>query len=143
MPKKALSRRKEQIDLSRLWWLGGPIIIASIVVNYFISRTVLILYPRMKLELDSIIFLTAFGALGAILVFALIGWLTPHLLKWYNSIAAVTLLLSFIPDILLFRSGFSSFFVTQVGAYMLMNICTAVICVFGLTELTRKRAHAI
>jgi hypothetical protein len=48
-------------------------------------------------------------------------------------------LLSFVPDLLLFTAGFS---VIVVGAYILMHIATAIICVIGLTNFTQARDEA-
>jgi membrane protein DedA with SNARE-associated domain len=49
-------------------------------------------------------------------------------------IAGGVLVLSFIPDIILLTSGGS---LIEVGAYMLMHIVTAVICVVGLAKFTQ------
>lgn len=51
-------------------------------------------------------------------------------------IAGGVLLLSFVPDIVLFTTGASAIL---VGTYMLMHIVTAVICVAGLTRFTQTR----
>ena len=92
---------------------------------------------RKKERIDfSRLWYTGLGTLGAVLVFALVGWLAPHPIRLYQMIAGGVLLLSFVPDIVLFTRGGS---LIEVGAYMLMHIVTAVICVVGLTRFTHTR----
>jgi hypothetical protein len=83
--------------------------------------------------------LTVLGALAAILVFAMVAWRAARPITLYRRIAGVALLLSFVPDFLLFTVGFS---VIVVEAYMLMHIATAIICVLGLTRYTQARDEA-
>ena len=128
-----LPRRKERIDRSRLWWVGLGVLVASLVVNLLIRSAVLALFPTLIMTSDHIILLTVLGDLGAILVFALVAWRAAHPITLYRRIAAVALLLSFVPDILLFTAGFSDI---VVGAYILMHIATAIICIMGLTRFT-------
>lgn len=134
-----LAHKKERIDLSRLWWVGLLVIVASVVVNLLVRSAVLALFPTMMMVSGAIVFLTGIGALGAVLVFALVGWLAPHPITLYRIIAGVTLLLSFVPDLLLLTTGFP---VIIIGAYILMHIATAAICVIGLTRFTQTRDEA-
>jgi hypothetical protein len=127
----ALSHRKEQIGLSRLWWVGSLVFVASLVVNLLVSSAVLALFPGQAITSDHIILSTVIGVLGAILVFALVARRSAHPIPLYRKIAVVALLLSFVPDILIFVTGYSGI---VVGAYILMHITTAAICVIGLTK---------
>ncbi len=129
--QNALPRRKEQIAWSRLWWVGALVFVASLVVNLLISSATLALFPGQVITADHIILSTVLGVLGAILVFALVARRSAHPIPLYRKIAAVALLLSFIPDILVFVTGYSGI---VIGAYILMHITTAVICVIGLTK---------
>lgn len=131
-----LLRKKERIDFSRLWWVGLLLIVTTVVLNFVIYSAVVVLFPMTKVELDPLIFYTGLGTLGAVLVFGLVGWLAPHPITLYRMIAGGVLLLSFVPDIVLFTTGAS---VVMVGTYMLMHIATAVICVAGLTRFTQTR----
>ena len=135
----ALPRRKERIDWSRLWWVGLGVIVASVVVNLLVRSAALALFPTMIMTADHIILFTVLGALGAILVFALVAWRAARPITLYRRIAGVALLLSFVPDILILMTGFP---VSTFGAYILMHIATAAICVIGLTKFTRARDKA-
>jgi Family of unknown function (DUF6069) len=128
----ALPRRKEQIAWSRLWWVGSLVIASSLVVNLLMSSAVLALFPTQIITADHIIMLTVLGTLAAILVFALVAWRATRPITLYRRIAIVALLLSFAPDILIFSTGYSGI---VVGAYILMHIMTAAICIIGLTRL--------
>ena len=129
--QNTLSRRKEQVAWSRLWWVGALVFVASLVVNLLVSSAVLALFPGQIITADHIILSTVLGVLGAILVFALVARRSAHPITLYRKIAAVALLLSFVPDILIFVTGYSGI---VVGAYLLMHITTAAICVIGLTK---------
>ena len=131
-------RRQEQIDFSRLWWVGLLLIVTTVVVNFVLCNAVLVLFPASKVEVDPTIFYTGLGTLGAVLVFALVGWLAPHPIALYRMIAVGVLVFSFVPDIVLFTTGAS---VIMVGAYILMHIVTAVICVVGLTWFTHREGY--
>ncbi len=130
-----LLSKKERIDFSRLWWVGLLLIVTTVVINFVIYSGVVFLFPMTKVELDPLIFYTGLGTLGAVLAFALVGWLAPHPIALYRMIAGGVLVLSFIPDIILFTKGGS---LIEVAAYILMHIVTAVICVVGLTSFTHN-----
>ena len=134
--QEALSRKEERIDWSRLWWVGLGVLVASVMVNLLVRSAVLALFPTQILTSDHIILLTVIGVLGAILVFALVAKRAARPITLYRRIAGVALLLSFAPDLLLFTAGFS---VIVVGAYMLMHIATAAICIIGLTKFAQLR----
>ncbi len=134
--KQEALERKAKLDLSRLWWVGLLVIVSTVVVNFLIYNAVLVLFPTTRVELNPTIFYTGLGSLGAVLVFALVEWLAPHPINLYRMIAGGVLLLSFVPDIVLFTTGAS---VIMVGTYMLMHSATAVICVAGLTRFTQTR----
>ena len=127
------ARKKEGIDFKRLWWIGLLLIAITVVINFVLYTGVLVFFPTVKIEMEPTIFYTGLGTFGAVLVFGLIGWLVPHPITLYHMIAGGVLMLSFIPDIILFTRGGS---LIEVGAYMLMHIVTAVICVVGLTTFT-------
>jgi len=132
----ALSRRKEQIAWSRLWWVGALVIASSLVVNLLISSATVALFPTQIITADHIIMLTVLGTLAAILVFALVAWRATRPITLYRRIAVVALFLSFVPDILIFMTGYSSI---VTGAYLLMHITTAAICIVGLTRLMEAK----
>jgi hypothetical protein len=129
-------RTQEGIDYGRLWWVGLLLTVTTIVVNFLIYNAVLVLFPTTKMELNPIIFYTGLGSFGAVLVFALVGWLAPHPINVYRVIAGGVLLLSFAPDIVLFTTGAS---VIMVGTYMFQHVVTAVLCVAALTTFAQTR----
>jgi hypothetical protein len=135
----ALPRRKERIDWSRLWWVGLGVLVVSVGVNLLVRSAVLALFPTIMLASGAIVLFTSIGALGAVLVFALVGWLAPHPINVYRMIAGIALLLSFVPDILLLTAGFP---IIIIGAYILMHVATAAICVIGLTRFTQASDEA-
>jgi hypothetical protein len=134
--QNALPRRKEQIAWSRLWWVGALVIASSLVVNLLISSATVALFPTQIITADHIIMLTVLGTLAAILVFALVAWRATRPITLYRRIAVVALFLSFVPDILIFMTGYSSI---VTGAYLLMHITTAAICIVGLTRLMEAK----
>ena len=134
--QNALPRRKEQIAWSRLWWVGALVIASSLVVNLLISSATVALFPTQIITADHIIMLTVLGTLAAILVFALVAWRATRPITLYRRIAVVALFLSFVPDILIFMTGYSGI---VTGAYLLMHITTAAICIVGLTRLMEAK----
>jgi Family of unknown function (DUF6069) len=134
--QEALPRRKERINWSRFWLVGPLVIVTAVVVNLLVSRAVVALFPTVMMASGSIVLFTVIGTLGAVLVFALVGRRAAHPITLYYKIAGVALLLSFVPDILLFTIGFPAI---VVEAYMLMHIAAAAICVIGLTKFTQRR----
>jgi hypothetical protein len=134
--QNALPRRKEQIAWSRLWWVGALMIASSLVVNLLVRSAVLALFPTQIITADHIIMLTVLGTLAAILVFALVAWRATRPITLYRRIAVVALFLSFVPDILIFMTGYSGI---VTGAYLLMHITTAAICIVGLTRLMEAK----
>jgi hypothetical protein len=135
----SLPRRKERIDLSRLWLVGLGVLVASVVVNLLVRGAVLALFPTVIMTSDQITMLTVIGALGAMLAFALVAWRAARPITLYRRIAGIALLLSFLPDILLMKTGYPGI---VVGAYILMHIATAAICVIGLTRFSQARDEA-
>jgi hypothetical protein len=42
------ARKQENIDFSRLWWVGLLVTVTTIVVNFLIYNAVLVLFPTTK-----------------------------------------------------------------------------------------------
>jgi hypothetical protein len=80
---------------------------------------------------------TVFGALGAVLVFALIGRLSRRPVRLYRIIASVVLVVSFVPDFLLLSAPHASGI--AVGALIVMHIATYLITVGMLTTMSRAK----
>lgn len=88
--------------------------------------------------LPVVIVFTLVGALGAVIVFALVGRFARRPISLFRRIALVTLLVSFIPDILMAITKFNPGTTTaNVVVLMLMHVASWAICVGMLTRLAR------
>lgn len=81
------------------------------------------------------IFFTAVGALGAIAVFGAVRRRADRPERLFRRIAAVVLLLSFVPDVLLLSDGAAVPGATpaSVGTLMVMHVAVAAVMVWFLT----------
>ena len=126
----------ERIAWQRLWLVGLFAIIASVIVNAVIAIAAisLLLIPASSTQRVSVF--TVIGALGAVLVFALVARFSRRPIRLFRIIATVVLVLTFIPDLALFSflGGAAS-----VTVLLLMHVATYLICVGMLTTMTRAR----
>jgi hypothetical protein len=79
---------------------------------------------------------TVIGALGAVLVFALVARFSRRPIRLYRIIATVMLVLSPIPDLLLFSFLGGA---VPVAVLLLMHVATYLVCVGMLTTMTQAR----
>jgi hypothetical protein len=131
-----------QVAFNRLLWVGPLTIVVAILANAIIWQiAVAILQPDplfVPLSMPAPIFFTLFGVLGAVIVFALVGRFSQRPIWLFNRIAFVTLLITFIPDVLMLLTGFNpGTMVANVLALMLMHIVAWAITVYMLTTLAR------
>ena len=126
----------ERIAWRRLWLVGLFAIIASVIVNAVIAIAAisLLLIPASSTPRVSVF--TVIGALGAVLVFALVARFSRRPIRLFRIIATVVLVLTFIPDLALFSflGGAAS-----VTVLLLTHVATCLICVGMLTTMTRAR----
>ncbi len=132
----------QQVAFKRLWWVGPLTIVAAIIANVLIRQTaVAVLQPDprfMPLSQAAPIVFTLFGVLGAVIVFALVGRFSRRPLRLFRRIALVTLVVTFVPDILMLVTGFNpGTTLANVIVLMLMHVVAWAISVYMLTTLAR------
>jgi MFS family permease len=134
------SQPTERVAWKRLWLIGLFTILASTIVNIIIATLAISLLSvpsTSDLQLPVYSIATVVGALGAVLVFALINRLSRRPFQLYRIIATIVLLFTFIPDIqLLYTPGYSP---SAVVLLSVMHLTTYLITVGMLTTLTQAR----
>lgn len=109
---------------------------ASVIVNslfLWAVRTSAIVEPFGALTFPPVIFLTILGATAATAVYGAMTRISPHPDWVYVRVAAVALLLSFLPDLGVLRFDPEAT-VGAVIVLMAMHVTVAVICVVVLTD---------
>ena len=123
----------------RLWLMGLLAIVVSEVVNVLIVTIALAFLPpeahTMQLQMPNYSFLTVVGALGALLVCALINKLSRQPIRLFRIIATIVLVISFIPDFLLLQSSNA----LAVMVLMVMHIATYLVTVGMMTTMARAK----
>jgi hypothetical protein len=125
--------------LMRLLWVGPLTVLVSIVAVLIVRIVaVALLHPPPEftpLGWDSPIVLTAVFVTSAALVFVLVARLASNAIRTFRIIAAVVLLLSFLPDIAVGRSQTPGATWPDALALMAMHIAAWAVCVSMLTKL--------
>jgi len=134
-----------RVAFSRLLWVGPLTIIAAIVANVIIQQiAVAVLHPDpvfIPLTFAVPIVFTLIGVLGAVIVFAVIGRVSRNPIQLFRRVALVTLVFTFIPDILMLITGFDpGTTAANVIVLMLMHAVAWAIAVGLLTRLARTDA---
>jgi hypothetical protein len=135
----------ERVAFNRLLWVSPLTILAAVVANVIIQQiAVAVLRPDplfMPLTLIIPIVFTFVGGLGAVIVYALIGRFARKPIQLFRRVAAVVLVVSFIPDILMLITRFNpGTTAANVAMLMLMHVVTWAITVGMLTRLARTEA---
>ena len=131
----------ERIAWGRLWLVGLFAITASVIVNAVIAIAAVSFLPipasstQIRVPIVYSVF-TVIGALGAVLVFALVARFSRRPIRLYRIITTVVLLLTFIPDLALFSFLHGT---VPVAVLLLMHVATYLICVGMLTTMTRAK----
>jgi len=128
-----------RIDL-RLWLVGLLAIIASVAANVLVRLLAVVtldISPDFEplSSYGTIISLTAFGVLGAVIVFALLVRFVRRPVLMFKRIAAVALVLSLVPDVLLLVASVPGATAVSVGVLMVMHVVAWTISVGTLTTL--------
>ena len=134
-------------SLWRPWALATA---SAVIVNVLISRLALRFLPIARdfgpLKPGPIVFWTLVGVAGATGVFAIVRRRAARPRSRFLAIAAVTLVISFIPDALLlsarYRARFPGTGPLSVGVLMLLHVTTAAITV-GLLLSRARRTRAV
>jgi Family of unknown function (DUF6069) len=134
----------EPIAFGRLLWAGPLAAVAAAVANaivYFVASALGAMPQDVLVEgsgpitLEPVVFASVIGAVGAVVVFAIVALLARRRpIQTFNIVAALALVLSFytpftIPDAP----------VAMVVALLLMHMVAAVVIVGVLTSLIRAR----
>jgi hypothetical protein len=128
----------ERIVISRVWLAGGAAFILSLLVNAILRALANAFFPISPLfqalaVWDTTIIFTFVGVFGATVVFAVLARLTRHAVKLFRGLAALLLVLSFIPNILMLTTNGPGATVPAVATLMVMHVTTAGITVWLLT----------
>jgi hypothetical protein len=138
------AQQTERVSLSRLLWVGPLTIVAATIVSVIIQQlAAAVLRPDpafMPLSLMPPIIFTIVGVLGAVIVFALVARFARNPIPLFQRIALITLVVTFIPDILMLITGFNpGTNLANVLALMLMHVVAWAITVGMLTRLSVAR----
>ena len=115
---------------------GALAVGASLLANWLLLGAVLagnVVEPFGALSFPPVTFLTAVGAVGATLVYAAFTRVADNPDRIFLLVAAVVLVLSFVPDVALLEVDPGAT-VPGVVVLMLMHVTVAVICVAALTD---------
>lgn len=132
-----------QVKASRLWWVGPLAIVVSIVAN-LIVRVIAVSVLGVSEEFPPLgwappIMFTIIGVLGATIVFAIVARASKRPVALFRTIALVVLVISLVPDILLWTSNaMPGTSLAAVLALMLMHVITWAITITLLTRLTSE-----
>jgi hypothetical protein len=137
-----------EIDSRRFLWVAALTIFVSVLAVMAVrAAAVRILHPNpgyMPLTVVPPIMDTILGALAAIFVFIMIAS-HPNPARTYRRVAAVALVVSFAPDVLLAKSHEMGGGWPEAYALMIMHVVVCVICItllpgLGLTTGPPTRA---
>jgi Family of unknown function (DUF6069) len=104
----ALKDDRERVSLVRLLWVAPLTVTVAVAVNYLIKVVAQALDPslaRMGQLGPPLISLTLQGAVGAVVLFALLALLVRRPITWFRRIAVALLVLSLLPDLALGLGG--------------------------------------
>ena len=126
----------ERVSLKRLLWAGPLAIVLALIANGIVRAIALAVLDIpadfMQLQSPAFIFLTVVLLLGAIVTFAIIGRLSRRPVRTFQIVAAIVLVLSFLPDIGLLVSGAPGATLPGVLVLLLMHVIAAGIVVWVL-----------
>lgn len=141
LPSPVSTQPVEHVRYARLWWVGLLAIVLSVVANLIVRAIALpfVTVPPEFVPLSSpvpaIVFTTA-GVLAATLVFALVGRVARRPARVYSIVAAVVLVLSLIPNVMMLVDPASAPFpggnVGSNTVLMLQHVVAAVVTVWVL-----------
>jgi hypothetical protein len=136
-------RLEPRIDLHRLWWAGLLTVAAALGANAIVRSVAVALFtisPAFH-NLAWIHFTwVTFAAVGtAVLVFAVIARWSDRPVHLYRRVAAVALLVSFIPTAGLVPAEVTGGSPAAIATLLVMHVVDAAICVWLLPFVTRAR----
>jgi hypothetical protein len=140
-------RSGERIDLGRLWW-AGPLTVAAALAANAIVRTVAVglfeISPLFhNLAWMHVTWVTVAAVNSAVLVFAAIARYADRPISVYLRVAAVALVVSFIPNAWLVLTDVPGSSPAAHATLMAMHVVDAAICAYLLPALTRSREPGV
>jgi ABC-type glucose/galactose transport system permease subunit len=130
-----LETKEGSVGAKELAKRGGLAVVLSVVANIVVLQAVVI--PELvevfsPLNVPPVALFSALGALGATVAYAVTDRLSESPDRTFTKVAAVALVLSFVPDIgLLYVDPAAT--VPAVVVLMVMHVVVAVACVASLT----------
>lgn len=141
MAQDTMTPMAKRAGRSPLWLAGVLGGLGALVANEALLVFTKPLAPNLfSLSEGPVAFWTLLGALGATLVYGLVRWRSPRPERPFLVIAIVVLLVSFIPDLLLFKlppNPIEQVTVGGVVALMAMHVVAALIITPALLLLAR------
>lgn len=133
----------QKVKASRLWWAGPLTIVVAVVANLIVRLIAVSLLgvsaEFMPLQIGPPVVFTVVGVLGAVLAFAIIARFAARPISLFRKIAIAVLLISLVPDILVYTSNFMpGTSLAAVLALMLMHVVAFAVCVTLLPRLTAE-----
>jgi hypothetical protein len=124
-------------------WLGAIMAVVGAVAATLATRALLLTVLDVPPEFPPLagpgptIFLTVVGAVGAVVVFAILGRVSSRPVARFRRVALIALVLSFLPDVWLLTDGAAGAFPgatpAAVGTLMVLHIVAAGVVVWALT----------
>lgn len=134
----------ERVAFGRLLWAGPLAAVSAAVANavvYFVASALgamprdVVVEGSGPITLEPVIFASVIGAVGAVVVFAIVSLLARRRPIWaFSIVAAVALVLSFYTPFTIPGAP-----VAMVATLLLMHVVAAVVIVGVLTTLARAR----
>ena len=133
----------QSVKASRLWWAGPLTIVVAVIVNAIIRLIAVSLLGVSSefppLQAGPPVVFSIIGVLGAVIVFAIIARFATRPIALFRRIAIVVLIISLVPDILLYTSNaMPGSSLAAVLALMLMHVAAFAICFTLLPRLTAE-----
>jgi len=133
----------QRVRISRLLWVGPLAIVAAVIANLII-RTIAVSLLGISAEFPPLgfgppVMFTVIGVLGATIVLAIVARFSKRPIALFRTIALVVLVISLIPDVLLYTSnGMPG---TSLGAVLALMVMHAVAYAITVTLFSRMTAE--
>lgn len=136
VPKRYMLETKGvAVETKELVKRGGIAVVLSVVANLVVLQAVLV--PELvqgfePLNVGPVAIFSVLGVVGATVTYAVVDRLSETPDRAFVTVAAVVLVLSFIPDVLMLQSDPAAT-APAVAVLMVMHVVVAVACVVSLT----------
>ena len=129
--------RRSGVRWGRLVVVGVGAVVASTIANVLVAQALvsLLQVPATfrSLQTASVASLTVIGVAGAVIVFAVLARLRPDPVRAFTAVATIALVISWVPDLLLYASERSyGTTLAEILGLMSLHVVAAVIAIFLL-----------